>query len=319
MKKTIILNESNFKKIVSLMEIAINGKSQSFIDHQNLLKKYRELGNDYFKNPNLADTSDSIAYNESLKKEMDEVVDTIYSVYEKITHGGKSNVFDGPATNGRPSLTDFGGDKVKWMDAIRAYNSAKNSAPTGKTTPFYPGTYYVEDNITKYSSKNKADFIYQTRCYYTMIMRIYENGEPVWANLFFNPKYANAKKAFFNCKQIAEGTLARISAGVADNDGNYPEGTINWIRKKKYDSAVSFGNNDVQFTPLEHDIVPLTYNNKQYAEFMPVKEQNEIINWFKTAVKNPQMYEKYLIGNKPKPTISKAGSRFGKRQFIQRR
>lgn len=318
-KKIVILNEGVLNRLFSIVEANVDGKSQTFNDHMNYLKKYRDLGSGYFKNPSLENKDDDITYKEALKKEMDDIVSTIYTVYEKISHGGRSSVFDGPATNGRPDFSEFGGNKEEWMKAIKAYNTAKNSYPTGEKGSFYPGTYYVDGDILHNYKANKQSFMYKTRCYYTLIMRLYENGEPVWANLFFNPKYSVAMKKFYDCKNIATGTLARMSAGLPDENGNYPEGTLNWIRKNKYLSAKSYGNKNVRFTPLEHDIVPLTYKNTQFTDLIPKEEQDTILNWRIKAKANPQMYQKYLI-DVPKPqmnTTTKAQN--GRRTFVRRK
>lgn len=294
MKKSIIINESAFKALTKhiLMETKYD---KNIRDAEIRFNKYNSIGNDYFKNPNLNDDiklNDRATYDESLKKEMYDVVETIYSVYEKISHN--LGALYASATNEDPK----NGEKVtyskdKWM---------------------HPTTFYVEPDIANTKLSDKKDFLYRCRCYYTLILRIYNGGEPVWANLFFNPKYKAAKADFIKCNQISTGKLARISVGVLDKETNsYPEGSINWIRNKRANSEVenTYGGN----APiLKRDFQPSTFGQEQYLKFIPTKEKSAIMQWFIKAQKEPTMYEEYII-NEPKTQQKNNGKRsFGIRK-----
>ena len=79
MKKTIILNETMFNRLTYLLE----KEDKNITDARDRFKMYSNLGNDYFKNPNLSDdvkTNDSATYNQALKDERGESVEGIYGV-----------------------------------------------------------------------------------------------------------------------------------------------------------------------------------------------------------------------------------------------
>ncbi len=292
MKKTIILNETMFNRLTYLLE----REDKNITDARDRFKMYSELGNEYFKNPNLSDdvkTNDSATYNQALKDEMNEIVETIYGVYEKISHN--LGALYSRATDEDPK----DGEKVtyqrnKWM---------------------HPATFYVDDDILHTRTADKKDFLYKCRCYYTLILRVYNGGAPVWANLFFNPKYKAAKADFIKCNQISSGKLARISVGVLNKETNsYPEGSINWIRNKRANSTVEKTYGDA--SPILHrDFQPATFGQTQYDEFIPKKEKSAIMQWYIKAQKDPSMYEPYLIKEQPKVVSQGPGRRkFGIRR-----
>ena len=292
MKKTIILNEAKFNRLTYLLE----REDANMTKARLMFKKYSELGNDYFKNPNISDDvrrDDTTTYNEALKKEMNEIAETIYSVYEKISHN--LGAIYSRATDEDPK----DGEKVtyqkdKWM---------------------HPSIFYVEPAIYDVSQADKKNFLYQCRCYYTLILRLYNGGVPVWANLFFNPKYKAAKADFFKCIKISLGKLERVSVGVLNKETNsYPEGSINWIRNKRANSATekTYGN-DAPI--LNRDFQPATFGMEQYLKFIPQDKKQEIIDWYIEAQKDPSMYEQYLIKEQPKVASQGAGRRrFGIRK-----
>ena len=179
----------------------------------------------------------------------------------------------------------------------------------------HPATFYVADDILYARTADKKDFLYRCRCYYTLILRVYSGGEPVWANLFFNPKYKAAKADFLKCNQISSGKLARISVGVLNKETNsYPEGSINWIRNKRANSPTekTYG----KPSPiLNRDFQPATFGQKQYDEFIPKKEKSAIMQWYIKAQKDPSMYEQYLIKEQPQVVNQSVGRRkFGIRR-----
>lgn len=286
MKKTIIISEAKFKQLTNFLILEDKSMDNAFMRFE----KYKELGDDFFKNPNINDgmkAKDSSTYNIALKKEMDDVVETIYSVFEKISHNLGATY--SKATNEDPK----DGEKVTY----------------GKNKWMHPSTFYVEDDIVNARKSDKKDFLYKCRCYYTLILRVYNGGVPVWANLFFNPKYKSAKMDFIKCNKISTGKLARISVGVLDKSTNkYPEGSINWIRNRRAISAVdkTYG----ESSPiLDKDFQPATFGQEQYSELIPKKEKSAIMQWFIKAQKDPTMYEPYLI-DEPKQFVRK---RFGNR------
>ena len=272
MEKTIILNESKFKLLSHLLE----AEDKNIIDARVRYKKFRELGDDFFKNPNLNDdvrANDTATYNNALKTEMREVVETIYGVYEKISHN--LGALYSRATDEDPKDNEnVTYQRSKWM---------------------HPSTFYVENDIAKSRIADKKDFLYRCKCYYILILRLYNGGVPVWANLFFNPKYKSAKDDFIKCNQISSGKLARISVGVLNKDTNsYPEGSINWIRNKRANSATekTYGESS---PVLDRDFQPATFGQTQYEELIPKKEKSAIMQWYIKAQKDPSMYEEYLI------------------------
>ena len=294
MKKTIILNEATFNRLTYLLR-----EDSNIAPASDRFKKYRDLGNDYFKNPNISNdvrTGDTTTYNEALKKEMNEIVETIYGVYEKISHN--LGALYSRATDKDPEdgekVTYQTNKREKWM---------------------HPSIFYVESAIYKVSQADKKNFLYQCRCYYTLILRVYSGGEPVWANLFFNPKYKAAKADFLKCNQISSGKLARISVGVLNKETNsYPEGSINWIRNKRANSATEKTYGDAA-PILNRDFQPATFGQKQYDEFIPKKEKSAIMQWYIKAQKDPSMYEPYLIKEQPKVVSQGVGRRrFGIRR-----
>ena len=274
MKKTIIISESTFNNIFTNLVL----EDKTMDDAVRRLALYQKLGNDYFKNPSISDetmSNDKITYDLALKNQMNEIVDAIYDTYEKISHN---------------------------MHAF--YNSATNEPPATKEKTnigkfgMHPSTFYLEPDYDKQhlSPSDRKTFMQKCRCYYMLIMEIYNSGVPVWANLFFNPKYDVAKKTFLKCNQISSGTLERISVGVADSDGNYPEGTINWIRKKR--SVNNRTGNETKY--LTNDFQPATFGQKeQYLKFVPTKEKSAIMQWYIKAKNDPSMYEKYIMQSKP--------------------
>lgn len=293
MKKTIILNEATFNRLTYLLE----GEDANITKARLRFGKYSELAKDgYFKNPNLSaevKDKDIDTYNQALKDEMDEIVETIYGVYEKISHN--LGALYSRATNEDPKDNEKATyQKNKWM---------------------HPATFYVANDILYARTADKKDFLYRCRCYYTLILRIYSGGEPVWANLFFNPKYKAAKADFFKCNQISSGKLARISVGVLNKETNsYPDGSINWIRNKRANSATEKTYGDAS-PILQRDFQPATFGQTQYDEFIPKKEKSAIMQWYIKAQKDPSMYEQYLIKEQPKVVSQGAGRRkFGIRR-----
>lgn len=293
MKKTIILNEAMFNRLTYLLEKEDKNITDAR-DRFNMYDKLNQKG--FFKNPNLSDDvkeNDSATYNEALKDEMDEIVETIYGVYEKISHN--LGALYSRATNEDPKDNEKATyQRNKWM---------------------HPTTFYVADDILYARTADKKDFLYRCRCYYTLILRIYSGGVPVWANLFFNPKYKAAKADFFKCNQISSGKLARISVGVLNKQTNsYPEGSINWIRNKRANSATEKTYGDAS-PILQRDFQPATFGQTQYDEFIPKKEKSAIMQWYIKAQKDPSMYEQYLIKEQPKMVSQGAGRRkFGIRR-----
>jgi hypothetical protein len=291
MKKTIILNETKFNRLTYLLE----KEDANMTKARLMFDKYSELGNDYFKNPNISHdvrTGDTATYNEALKKEMNEIVETIYSVYEKISHN--LGAIYSRATDEDPK----DGEKVtyqkdKWM---------------------HPSIFYVEPAIYKVSQTDKKNFLYQCRCYYTLILRLYNGGVPVWANLFFNPKYKVAKADFFKCIKISLGKLERVSVGVLNKETNsYPEGSINWIRNKRANSATekTYGN---AAPILNRDFQPATFGMEQYLKFIPQDKKQKIIDWYIKAQKDPSKYEPYLIKDSKVDSQGAGRRRFGIRR-----
>lgn len=293
MKKNIIINESSFKVLTNYI-LNETKYDKNIRDAEMRFNKYSSIGNDYFKNPKLNDDvklNDRATYDESLKKEMYDIVETIYSVYEKISHN--LGALYSSATNEDPKNNEkVVYQKNKWM---------------------HPTTFYVEDDIANAKLSNKKDFLYRCRCYYTLILRIYNGGVPVWANLFFNPKYKAAKADFIKCNQISTGKLARISVGVLDKKTNtYPEGSINWIRNKRANSAVE--NTYGQNAPiLNKDFQPSTFGQEQYLKLIPTKEKSAIMQWFIKAQKDPSMYEEYIINDQQQVKNNNGKRSFGVR------
>ena len=148
MKKTIIISEAKFKQLTNFLISEDKSMDNAFMRFE----KYKELGDDFFKNPNINDemkAKDSSTYNIALKKEMDDVVETIYSVFEKISHNLGATY--SKATNEDPK----DGEKVTY----------------GKNKWMHPSTFYVEDDIVNARKSDKKDFLYKCRCYYTLIDR----------------------------------------------------------------------------------------------------------------------------------------------------
>lgn len=293
MKKTIILNEAKFNRLTYLLEKEDKNITDAR-DRFNMYDKLNQKG--FFKNPNLSaevKDKDIDTYNQALKDEMDEIVETIYGVYEKISHN--LGALYSRATNEDPKDNEKATyQKNKWM---------------------HPTTFYVADDILYARTADKKDLLYRCRCYYTLILRVYSGGEPVWANLFFNPKYKAAKADFIKCNQISSGKLARISVGILNKETNsYPEGSINWIRNKRANSATEKTYGDAA-PILQRDFQPATFGQTQYDEFIPKKEKSAIMQWYIKAQKNPSMYEPYLIKEKPKVVSQGVGRRkFGIRR-----
>lgn len=292
MKKTIILNETKFNRLTYLLR-----EDSSMSDARDRFKYYNGLADDgYFKNPNLnPKDTETTTYNQALKNEMNEIVETIYSVYEKISHN--IGAFYSRATDEDPKDDEKPTYKrIKWM---------------------HPATFYVEDAYIKnrIPISDKKEFLYQCRCYYTLILRIYSGGAPVWANLFFNPKYKAAKADFFKCIKFSLGKLGRVSVGVLNKETNsYPEGSINWIRNKRANSATEKTYGDVA-PILNRDFQAATFElGQQYSELIP-KQKQKIIDWYIKAQKDPSMYEQYLIKEQPK--VANRG--VGRRRFGIRR
>lgn len=293
MKKTIILNETMFNRLTYLIEKEDKNITDAR-DRFNMYDKLNQKG--FFKNPNLSaevKDKDVDTYNQALKDEMDEIVETIYGVYEKISHN--LGALYSRATNEDPKdneKTTY--QRNKWM---------------------HPATFYVDDGILNARTTDKKDFLYKCRCYYTLILRLYNGGVPVWANLFFNPKYKAAKSDFIKCNQISSGKLARISVGILNKETNsYPEGSINWIRNKRANSATEKTYGDAA-PILQRDFQPATFGQTQYDEFIPKKEKSAIMQWYIKAQKDPSMYEPYLIKEQPKVVSQGAGRRrFGIRK-----
>ena len=142
MEKTIILNESKFKLLSYLLE----AEDKNIIDARVRYNKFRELGDDFFKNPNLNDdvrANDTATYNNALKTEMREVVETIYGVYEKISHN--LGALYSRATDEDPKDNEkVTYQRSKWM---------------------HPSTFYVENDIAKSRIADKNDFLYICKCY----------------------------------------------------------------------------------------------------------------------------------------------------------
>lgn len=298
MKKSIILNESTFKRLTHYMMTEANDKNMA--DALLRFNKYKSLGNDYFKNPNIKDdvrANDQITYNNALKTEMNDIVETIYTVFEKIAHN--LNALYANATNEDPK----NGEKVNYV--TKKDNNNKW---------MHPSTFYVENDISNVKLADKKDFFYKCRCYYTLILRVYNGGIPVWANLFFNPKYKAAKEDFIKCNQISTGKLARISVGILNKETNsYPEGSINWIRNKRANSETekTYGDSSPILTK---DFQPSTFGQTQYDQLIPKNEKSAIMQWYIKAQKDPSMYEEYII-TEPKSVQPINGKRrFGVRK-----
>ena len=107
--------------------------------------------------------------------------------------------------------------------------------------------------------------------------------------------------------------MARISVGVLDKETNtYPEGSINWIRNKRANSAIE--NTYGQNAPiLNKDFQPSTFGQEQYLKLIPTKEKSAIMQWFIKAQKDPSMYEEYIINDQQQVKNNNGKRSFGVR------
>jgi hypothetical protein len=298
MARKIIISESTFHRLMKIMEADETQRSTTHNNFMNYMKLYQKLdNNNYFKNVNIPSKVNDSSYKIAVSEEMTDLSKMIYAVYESISHAN-NNYFDDEPTNSAPNIADYP-NKDEYLSAYKAYNSGKLNIPTDKRN-FYPGIYYLGNKVNTYSTQNKRDFLYQTRCFYTMIMRLYGDGIPAWANLFFNKKFELVKKAFLNCVFIAKSTLGRLGVGVPDENGNYPEGSLNWVRWQRHLRILKTHPNHI-FSPLKHDIQPVTYKKDEFKDFMPPSLMNKLnqIMDFKKQNKDNKNLQKYFVDATP--------------------
>lgn len=319
MKKKIIISEDKFHKLLKLMEYTTRNRygrnsrdsqSSRIVNngaYRNNLDMFKKLNDkNYFNNPNLQNNDVNGINKDAILDEMTDLVKMIYAVYESISHAN-SNYFTDDPTNEGPFIDDYNDISAYAKDSGAFVNRpTKMPDMSQKLNRYNPATFYASNPMSTYSTSNKRKFLVTTRCLYTLVSRLYADGAPIWANLFFNKDYRMAKMAYMNCILIARGSAGRLSAGIKDANNQYPEGTLNWIRMQKHINALK-NNPDHQFVPLEHDIQPVTYKKKDaFADLMPSEITDKInqLNKFKRDNKNNHELEKYFVSPATMPTLN---------------
>ena len=212
MKKTIILSENNFKKIKRfiikevLNSAPIFGNRDNYSGHLKTLEKISNLHTDRYKDYNLEESWNNWK-NTGFEKDNTEYY-TYLSNFKRFMFGG--NEGDNKGFLGNVSyVTDRLGGQLHTFILDPQWVSSVNSKPDYK---------YSDLN----SNKEGDDW----QCFYTTILKLYQNPA-IWNDFFFNPEFKQYSQKFFKIRD-------KLSDLFKENPEEYKATYAQILPKKEY-------------------------------------------------------------------------------------